>query len=223
MPLRHAAPVRKRLTVLANETTESCDYVFCEEVLRSVKISRCEACSFASASPRDTAGVAAVDCGCSITPLANDTVSNFPPAAAAVLPVGLALARPVVCVDGRLPLVALARTPILWRSSSVIPIVDHDGRLTSFLPKIGMALAALPGGLVNGPVFVADCAVSALSVHETASLHEAFAMMGRHRLREVTVVSDGGVVVGRLHDVDALHFVAQVARTRTRPALDCAA
>ncbi len=212
----HAAPVRKRLTVLGDETTRSCEYVFCEEALRSVPISRCEACSFAYAPFRDTGREGVVDCPRSIMPIANAAVSSFSPAAAAVLPVGLALTRSVVCVEGHLPWVAVARTPILCDSPNGIPVVGHDGRLMFFLSKERIALVGR-GGQADGQLTVADRAVLALAVYESASLGEAFAIMGRHRVRDLTVVDDGGVVVGRLNDVDALHFVAHVARTGARP------
>ena len=218
----HAAPVRKRLTVLGDETTRSCEYVFCEEALRSVPISQCEACSFAHTPCRDTLREGVVDCPRSIMPIANGAVSSFAPAAAAVLPVGLALTQSVVCVEGKLPWVAVARTPILCKSPSSIPVVDPDGRFMFLLSKELIALANR-GGQVDGELTVADCAVFAIAVYESASLGEAFALMGRHRVRELTVVGDGGVVVGKLKDVDALHFVAHVARTGARPPPHCAA
>jgi CBS-domain-containing membrane protein len=75
---------------------------------------------------------------------------------------------------------------------------------------------------VNGQRTVAERAILGLAVYERASLGEAFAIMGRHRMRELVVVDDGGVVVGKLGDVEALHFVAHVARTGSRPPPHCA-
>ncbi len=207
--------------MLGDGTTEAREYVFCEDVLRSVATSRCQTCPFAGAPARDTASGRIVDCRRSIPPIANSAVSSFPPAAAAVLPVGLVLARPVVCVDGSLPWEAVARTPVLLGSPGGVPVLDREGKLVLFLPRTTLALAGR-SRLAGGPVSVADLAVTALAVHESASLRDAFAVMGRHRVREVTVVGDGGLVVGRLLDVDALHFVAHFARTGTRPAPDTA-
>lgn len=217
----HAAPVRKRLTLLEDESTRSCEYVFCEDALCSVPISRCEACSFVHAPFRDISRDGHVDCPRSILPIANATVSSFSPAAAAVLPVGLALTRSVVCVEGKLPWAAVARTPILCESPGSIPVVDHDCRLMFLLSKERIALV---GGVdhVNGQRTVAERAILGLAVYERASLGEAFAIMGRHRVRELVVVDDGGVVVGKLGDVEALHFVAHVARTGSRPPPHCA-
>jgi CBS domain-containing protein len=163
-----------------------------------------------------------VDCRRSIPAIADAIMSKFPPAVAAVLPVGLVLSRPVVCVDGTLPWEAVARTPVLLSSLGGVPVLDREGRLELFLPRTTLALAGR-SHLAGGPVSVADLAVTALSVHESASLRDAFAVMGRHRVRELTVVGDEGIVVGRLLDLDALHFVAHVARTGMRPALERAA
>src|ERR1700690_2471106 len=120
MPARHSALIRRRLTVLKDETTESREYVFCEDILRSVPIGRCESCSFAGPmAPMSHDGV--VDCGRSALPIVNSGVAMFPPAVAAALPVGLALARPVVCAVEHLPWVAVARTPILRDSPGGVP------------------------------------------------------------------------------------------------------
>jgi predicted transcriptional regulator len=149
-------------------------------------------------------------------PIANATVSSFSPAAAAVLPVGLALTQPVVCVESSLPWAAVARTPMLCESPGSIPVVDHDCRLMFLLSKEWIALAGRVDQS-NGHRTVSDRAAFGLAVYERASLGEAFAIMGRHRVRELIVVDDRGGVVGKLGDVEALHLVAYVARTGTRP------
>jgi hypothetical protein len=55
-------------------------------------------------------------------------------------------------------------------------------------------------------------------VDEGASLGDAFGAMTARHARELTVVGPDRDVVGTLRDVDALRFVAYVARTGMRPA-----
>jgi len=219
MPPRHAAPVRKRLTVLKDGTTESCEIVFCEAELKSVPVSRCAACPFAGSTFRETARDGTVDCGLSILPDAGNIAdANFPPAVAAALPVGLALRRPVLCVEDNLPWVEVSRAPTLAGSQSAVPIVDHGGGFVGVLPVSAMDLAS-QNETADILASVADRAVSAAWVRESESLSDAFVTMGVRHLREVTVVGDEFQVVGVLRDVDALRFVAHVARTGKRPAL----
>lgn len=221
MPPRHAASVRTRLTVLKDGTTDSCELVFCEAELRSVEVRGCEACPFAGPDSSETARYGLVHCACSVFPIPGNAKDlSFPPAAAAALPVGLALARPVVCVEDCLPWVEAARTPLLPESPYGVPIVDRMGALVGLLPPTALASVGWPRDRLAS---VADHAVFAVSVDERESLGDAFTKMGMRRMREVTVVGRGRRVVGVLRDVDALHFVAQVARTGTRPACGCAA
>jgi predicted transcriptional regulator len=150
----------------------------------------------------------------------NATGSWFPPAVAANLPVGLALVRPFVCVRVELPWIDVASASVLAEEPHGAPVVDCSGRLVGLLPA-----AAIERAFRNAPAdsfaSAADCTVSAASIEETESLGSAFTMMGMRRLRELTVIDDGGIVVGVLRDVDALRFVAHVARTGQRPS-ECA-
>jgi hypothetical protein len=188
-----------------------------------VPVSRCEACPFAGPKVRETARDGFVDCGRSILPIAgNATDTSFPPAVAAALPVGLALVRSIVCAEDNLPWVELARERMLTGSPCDVPIVDRGGALVGILPAAAMALAGRDAP-VDRVASVADLTVSSASVHETESLGAAFAAMGVRHVRELTVVGDGLLVVGVLRDVDALRFVAYVARTGNRPASECAA
>jgi CBS domain-containing protein len=217
VPPRHLAPIRRRLTVLKDGTIESCELVFCEGCVRSVRVSRCEACPFAPATVHATEGDGGVDCGCSIWPIgAEDPDVRFPPAVAAALPVGLALGQSIACVEDDLPWLAAMRVPVLRASLSGIPVVDHGGSLLGILPAPGITLAAA-GAPPDPCLRVADCAQSLASVHEAQSLSDAFATMGARHARELPVVGEGGSVVGLLRDVDALRFVAHVARTGKRP------
>jgi len=214
---RHAASVRTRLTILSDGTTEACELVFCEGERRSVPVRGCATCPSAGSDSCATANYGLVHCARSVFPIAsNGNDLSFPPAAAAALPVGLALARPVVCLEDGLPWIEAARTPLLAHGLYGAPVVDRDGVLLGQLPPAGPASGRQASAL-DGFALVAEHAVSAVSVHENASLGEAFATMGTRRVREVTVVGDGRRVVGVLRDVDALHFVAHVARTGTRP------
>jgi len=206
------------LTILRDGTTELSELVFCEAELRSVAVCACNACPFADPDAGETVRHGMVHCARSVFPIAgNANDLSFPPAAAAALPVGMALVRPVVCVEDSLPWVEAARTTLLPEGPYGVPIVERGGALVGLLPP-----AALAPGSGDWPVdpvgSVAGHAVSAVSVHESESLGQAFATMGMRRMREVTVVGDGRIVVGVLRDVDALHFVAHVARTGKRPA-----
>jgi predicted transcriptional regulator len=140
---------------------------------------------------------------------------HFPPAMAAALPVGLAMARSVVCVCDGLRLADVVRDPCLRECSSAVPVVNHERSLVGMLPLDAIDAAA------NRPhdrfAFVSDRMTSSVSVHEGDRLGDAFSIMAGSRLRVVTVVGDGRRVVGMLRDVDAMHFVAHVARTGTRP------
>jgi CBS domain-containing protein len=194
--------------------------VFCEHVLRSVPVLRCEACPFAASESQDGACpvcAGGVDCAGSVLPIARNPIgSSFPPAVAAALPVGLALVGPVVCVQDELPWAGVARSPVLSESLSGVPVVNGAGALVGLLPAASIALAGWNAAAPQTS-FVADHAMSAATIHEVESLGDAFAKMGQCRLRELTVISDGLAVVGILRDLDALRFVAHVARTGARP------
>jgi hypothetical protein len=219
----HAVPVRTRLTILRDGVTQSTGIVFCEAESRSVPTSQCETCPFAGPKSRETAGEDIVDCGLSALPIAgNATAPSFPPTVAASLPVGLALVRRVVCVQDDLPWIEIVRAPMLPGGPCSVPVVDRRGAFVGLLPAMAIALAGRSLS-VDRLSSVADRAVSAASVHECESLSAAFSAMSVRRARELTVVSDGRLVVGVLRDLDALHFVAHVARTGSRPAPECAA
>jgi CBS domain-containing protein len=141
---------------------------------------------------------------------------RFPPAVAAALPVGLALMQTVACVESDLPWVDAVQVPILRGGLSGIPVVDHGGSLLGILPAPGIPLA-VAGAEPDRRCCVADRAQSLGSVHEAESLSDAFAAMGARHARELPVVGEGRLVVGILRDVDALRFVAHVARTGKRP------
>jgi CBS domain-containing protein len=219
VPPRHAAPVRTRLTVLKDGTTESRELIFCEGELRSVPVSRCEACPFVGPKSSAAGGDGVVDCGRTLLPIGGG-LTAFPPDVAATLPVGLALWGPVVCVQGDLPLVDLPRALTLARNAGGVPVVDRVGALVGILPAAEIAAG---GTALDRLASVADRAVAAASVHETESLGRAFGTMGARHVREVTVIGDDLAVVGVLRDLDALRFVAYVSRTGTRPAPDRAA
>jgi CBS domain-containing protein len=128
--------------------------------------------------------------------------------------------RPVVCVQDELPWAGVARSPVLSESLSAVPVVNGAGALVGLLPAASIALA---GWSAAHPSSVADYAMSAATIHEVESLGDAFAKMSQCRLRELTVISDGLAVVGILRDLDALRFVAHVARTGARPSPERAA
>jgi CBS domain-containing protein len=186
--------------------------------MRSVPASRCAACPFAVATPREADKDGMVDCGRSLLPIAAEEPQlRFPPAVAAALPVGLALEQSVACVEEDLPWVDAMRVPILRGGLSSIPVVDHGGSLLGILRAPGIPLA-VAGAAPDPRWCVADRAQSLGSVHEAESLGDAFAAMGARHARELPVVGEGRLLVGMLRDVDALRFVAHLARTGKRPA-----
>jgi CBS domain-containing protein len=219
----HPVPVRTRLTILQDGATDSCGIVFCEAESRSVPVSRCTTCQFAGSHSRESAFGDTVDCALSILPMAGHTAAtSFPPTVAAALPVGLALTGKLVCVEDNLPW-AVARSVLRGPASSHgVPVVDHGGALVGILPAT--ALVGAECGVPSADVMrAADRAVAAMSVHESESLSDAFTAMTARRARELTVVGDRLQVVGVLRDVDALRFVAHVARTGSRPVPEQAA
>lgn len=216
MDHRHDVTVRRRLTVLQDGIHESSNIAFCEAELRSVPVSQCDACRFARPKSSGSAVHGLVDCGQAILPVTGSAPDWASPAAiAAALPVGLALVEPVVSVRDTLPLADVAREPALLGWTSDVLVVNHERALVGILPAGAIAFT---GNARDGrAASVADRAVSAVSVQETESLLDAFATMSVRRLRWITVVGEGLRVVGVLRDLDALRFVAHVARTSERP------
>jgi CBS domain-containing protein len=161
-----------------------------------------------------------VECGCSALAAiavgtgATEATGACVPAVAASLPVGLALAGTVFCVEKDASLrVALSAVPGQEREWGV-PVVDRLGILVGHWSPSEPNLAtfdATVGEHMSPPT---------RAVYESETLGDAFAMMTARRLRGVVVLGERGEVVGVLRDVDALHFVAHVARTGLRPALE---
>jgi predicted transcriptional regulator len=139
---------------------------------------------------------------------------------AATLPVGLSLARPVVCVAYDAPLRVAAHALVMEPSAYGVAVVDDVGRLVGILPRATATLALLRSA--------ADAATEHMSidwcaVDESDTLGEAFGTMTARRARELSVVGEGRAVVGTLRDIDALRFVSYVSRTGLRPPVDRAA
>ena len=223
MPPPHPVPVRTLITVLKDGTTDSCRIVFCEAELGSVPLSRCKTCQFAGSPSNESAFGHTVDCALSLLPMGGHAAATtFPSTVAAALPVGLALTGKLVCFEDSLPWAVARSRPQVPASQHAVPVVDHGGALVGILP--GTALTGAECGVPGADATrAADRAVAATSVHESESLSDAFTAMSARRARELTVVGDRLLVVGVLRDVDALRFVAHVARTGSRPAPERAA
>ena len=212
-------PVRRRLTVLRDGSIRASDLVFCSPSGCSVALSRCATCGSGGAVALDASDRATtVECSrfrLSATDgerLQGATVTRV----AAILPVGLSLVRPAVCLTSDAPLrvavSALARESI----ASGIAVVDEQQRLVGVLPRAKVSLA-----LVDSIDDVAAAHITAdwRSIAESASFGAAFGTMAATHARELIVLGPDRTFVGVVRDIDALRFVAHVSRTGLRPEL----
>jgi CBS domain-containing protein len=226
-------PVRTHLTVLRDGTTTSSFTVFCEAQTRSVELARCATCGFGGALANDPRGyVATVACSRfslpTIPPPPESSVALRSRHAggftemAATLAVGLVLTRSTTSIRYDVPIEIAQRVLATAPSAYGLPVVDEAGRFIGLLARAAAALTLTDpdrdGATVAGRMVSPTCAVD-----ERTSLDVAFATMASHHARELTVVADDREVVGTLRDVDALRFVAYVARTGLRPPRDRAA
>jgi CBS domain-containing protein len=228
-------PVRTRLTVLRDGATTSSYAVFCEAEERTASLARCATCGHGGAVTNDARGNA-VAVACS-----RFTLPSVPPAdesgttlrvtaahagaitnVAARLPVGLALTRAVTIVRYDVPLDVAVHILSTEPSAFGLPVVDEAGRFIGLLSRAAATLALTdPDGSKAG--VAGAMALPTCSIDERTSLDVAFVTMTKRRARELTVVNDEREVVGTLHDVDALRFVAYVSRTGLRPPRENAA
>lgn len=213
-------PVRRRLTVLRDGTTHASDLVFCEPSACSVAFARCATCGFGGEVERDANGrPVKVECGRFILPSRGPSPGGEPlkgtgaSHVAALLPVGLSLVEPVVCVSYDAPLRVANRVLALGPCNGGIAVVDEHHRFLGTLPRSKIALVPFD----ESAGMHATRGRSA--VEEGASLGAAFGTMAAAHLRELIVLSEGGTFVGVVRDVDALRFVAHVSRTGLRPEL----
>jgi predicted transcriptional regulator len=136
------------------------------------------------------------------------------------LPVGLSLSRTSVCVAYDAPLRIAVRALETETSAYGVPVVDERWRIVGILPRARVALALLEAQRDTTAELMASdwCAIE-----EDRSFHGAFETMSARHARELAVVNEHRVLVGTLRDIDALLFVAHVARTGLRPSLPRAA
>jgi CBS domain-containing protein len=219
-PATQCLPVRKRLTVIRPDRTSSDSIVFCDPQQRSVPLGRCTSCPFGG-PVEHRGGLATVPCSrCALPMASSDDAPGAPRASdavcsiAAALPIGLVLVRPVVCVAQDMLLRDAAAALDAEPSAFGVPVVDGDERLVGMLPRATAALALMDGGHEQP---VASRMTSFPSLPERESISVAFSTMGARRAREVAIVDRDRRVVGTLRDIDALRFVAYVARTGLRP------
>jgi len=224
-------PVRRRMKFLRDGSTRTAELVFCETHLESVPISRCASCPFSGNVAWALNGPSAtVECCRFSLPMARS--ASEPPASdarlqgpgavevAAMLPVGLSIVRTVVCIAHDAPLSVAMRALAMDRSAYGVAVVDENDRFMGTLGRTTASRAYLHSESDRA----ADHLTAAwCSVHERESLGNAFAAMTAKHAREITVLSEDGVLVGVLRDVDALRFVSFVSRTGQRPPLDDAA
>ena len=137
-----------------------------------------------------------------------------------MLPVGLSIVRTVVCVAHDAPLSVAMRALAVERSAYGVAVVDENDRFMGILGRTTASRACLhsESDLAADHLTAPWC-----SVHERESLGNAFVAMTAKHAREIAVLSEDGVLVGVLRDVDALRFVSFVSRTGQRPPLDDAA
>ena len=137
-----------------------------------------------------------------------------------MLPVGLSIVRTVVCVAHDAPLSVAMRALEMDPSACAVAVVDESDRFVGMLGRTTASLACLHSESDRA----ADHLTAAwCSVHERESLGKAFVAMTAKHAREIVVLSEDGVLVGLLRDVDALRFVSFVSRTGQRPPIDDAA
>jgi CBS domain-containing protein len=224
-------PVRQRLKFLRDGSMDTTELVFCETDGASVPLSRCASCPFSGNVARDFRGPSAtVECCRFTLPMAR-SATEPPPSGerlrgagavevAATLPVGLSVVRTFVCVAHDAPLSVAMRALAMESSAYGVAVVDEGDHFVGMLGRAGAALALLHS---EGDRAADHARTEWCSVHESDSLGDAFTAMTAKHAREVTVLSDEGVLVGVLRDIDALRFVAFVSRTGRRPPLDSAA
>jgi hypothetical protein len=213
-------PVRRRLTILRDGSTHTSDLVFCEPSARSVSLVRCATCGFGGEVERDASGSpVTVECG-RFTLRSRDATPGGEPLkgasaahVAALLPVGLSLVRPIVCLSHDALLRVASRVLALEPCTGGIAVVDERHRFLGTLARSKIALAPHDQAVSMHATRRKD------AVEEGASLAAAFGTMAATHVRELIVLGDGGTMVGVVLDIDALRFVAHVSRTGLRPVL----
>lgn len=215
-------PVRRRLTVLRDGSTLAAELVFCEPSRHSVPLSRCAACRFGGEIVRDARG-RAVSVGCSrfslpssgpvfdVDRLQGTEVTEI----AAMLPVGLSLVRPVVCVSGDAPMRIAVCAPAIDSNAYRVAVVDQQQRFVGMLARAKASFAHVHSS--DDPV--AAHVIEPGTVHEGVSLGAAFGTMASTHARELVALGEDRTFAGVVRDVDALRFVAHVSRTGLRPPL----
>jgi CBS domain-containing protein len=194
-------PVRRRLTVLRDGSIRASELVFCGPSGRSVPLSSCATCGYGGEVVRDASGCGVtVECGrftLSSRRFQGTEVTRI----ASILPVGLILVRPVVCLSSDVPLRIALRALAHEESAYDIAVVDEQQRLVGTLPSAEATHVTTEWG----------------SVDESASFGAAFGTMAARHAREVVVLGERRTFLGVVRDVDALRFVAHVSRTGSRP------
>jgi CBS domain-containing protein len=136
-------------------------------------------------------------------------------AVAAGIAVGEAMATRVVCVRPEAPL----EDAYAHVQGVLLPVVDADGVLLGVLYRPDLTMAPETGTLevrirvASRAGVVADrMDARAKALDESSPLVEALHAMTVHRARSLPVLSDGGVVVGTLTDLDVLRWFGLARR-----------
>ncbi len=204
-------PVRRRLTVLRDGSTEHADLVFCNPRGHSVPLRRCASCGAGGEVERDAHGRAlAVGCSRFTLPAAGTGVTEV----ASELSVGLSLVRPAVCIAYDAPLRLAFRVLAPESGARGVAVVDADGRFMGMIPRARLSLALMHSGDDAAEMHMAT---DWSSVLEGASLGSVFGTMAASHARELSVLGPGRTFAGVVRDLEAMRFVAHVARTGSRP------
>lgn len=123
--------------------------------------------------------------------------------ASAHLPLREVVEPVTICVRSK-TLLSEARELFAARGLRAVPVIDSDHHLVGILSRSDLVCSMPTSTRVDD---VMPSRVHALP--EQAPIGYAIALMALERISEVPVVTDDGVVVGLLHALDALRWVAK--------------
>jgi CBS domain-containing protein len=191
--------------------------VFCPRRDESVALDLCRSCPASIEVTGDGAGDSRVRC----QPQTRMRIEGGARAATAPA-VGVLLRAPILGVREDLSIRDLAAL-LVERAIPQIFVVDEDSRLIGVVREVDLvrtapaALDAWPSSLVQAlggrePKAAGEIMASTVSVSENTPLRRALLQMAVAHVRQAPIVTADGTLLGALHDLDGLRWLA--ARTR---------